>query len=82
MVDGRSNAIGMSHETPRGYGARRPIPLLTINEAAEYLNVERSTLYRLMRQGELAPSARVGQRWRFRLEDLDTYLLSRPDGAT
>jgi len=65
----------MSHSATEYYGARRrPVPLLTINEAAEYLNVERSTLYRLMRQGELTPSARVGRRWRFRLEELDAYL--------
>jgi excisionase family DNA binding protein len=65
----------MSHSTTESYAARRlPIPLLTVNEAAEYLNVERSSLYRLMRQGELAPSARVGKRWRFRLEDLDAYV--------
>lgn len=64
----------MSHSATEDYAARRPVPLLTINEAAEYLNVERSTLYRLMRQGDLAPSARVGQRWRFRIEELDAYL--------
>jgi excisionase family DNA binding protein len=63
-----------THTATEIYAGRRPFPLLTVNEAAEYLNVERSTLYRLMRQGELAPSARVGQRWRFRLEELDRYL--------
>ena len=64
----------MGHLTTKRYAANRPVPLLTINEAAGYLNVERSTLYRLMRQGELAPSARVGKRWRFRVEELDAYL--------
>lgn len=65
----------MSHSTTESYAGHRPfLPLLTNNEAAEYLNVERSTLYRLMRQGELAPSARVGKRWRFRPAELDRYL--------
>ena len=64
----------MSHTTTERYAPHRPFPLLTVNEAAVYLNVERSTLYRFMRQGELAPSARVGKRWRFRLEELDEYL--------
>ena len=64
----------MSHSATERNGKLRPIPLLTINEAAGYLNIERSTLYRLMRQGELAPSARVGRRWRFRLQELDEYL--------
>ena len=62
----------MSHSVSESYLGLRP--LLTIKEAAEYLNVSRPTLYRLMREGELAPSARVGRRWRFRLEELDTYL--------
>jgi len=65
----------MSHSATERYArARTFFPLLTINEAAAYLNVERSTLYRLMRQGELAPSARVGKRWRFRLQELDAYV--------
>jgi excisionase family DNA binding protein len=68
----------MSHSATERYAERRPVPLLTVNDAAEYLNVERSTLYRLMRQGELVPSARVGQRWRFRLEELDRYLEREP----
>jgi len=62
------------HDAAGRYATSRPVPLLTINEAADYLNVERSTLYRLMRRGELVPSARVGHRWRFRLEELDHYL--------
>jgi excisionase family DNA binding protein len=71
----------MSHSATKYYAPRRrPIPLLTINEAAEYLNIERSSLYRLMRQGELVPNARVGKRWRFRLEELDAYL-NRDRGA-
>ena len=47
--------------------------LLTVNDAAAYLNVERSTLYRLIRDGELVPTLRVGHRWRFRIEQLDAY---------
>jgi excisionase family DNA binding protein len=71
----------MSHSATERYAARRRVPLLTINEAAEYLNIERSTLYRLMRQGELTPSARVGQGWRFGLEVLEDYVeLNRVPG--
>jgi excisionase family DNA binding protein len=64
----------MSHSATERYARARPVPLLTIDETAAYLNIERSTVYRLMRAGELNPSARVGKRWRFRLEDLDAYL--------
>jgi excisionase family DNA binding protein len=72
----------MSHSATEDYAARRrPVPLFTVNEAAEYLNIERSSLYRLMRQGELSPSARVGKRWRFRIEELDAYAERSRDPA-
>jgi excisionase family DNA binding protein len=47
--------------------------LLTINEASRVLRVERSTIYRLLRTGDLQ-AVRVGKRRRFRPEDLDAYL--------
>ena len=68
------HVVAMSQIDPEPYAARELAPLLRIDQAARYLNVRRSTLYRLMRKGELVPSARVGERWRFRREDLDAYL--------
>jgi excisionase family DNA binding protein len=59
------------HE-PTGYSALRA-PLLTVDETAAFLGVARSTVFRLIRNGELRP-VRVGQRHRFRPEDLDAYL--------
>ena len=47
--------------------------LLTVNEAAAYLASSRWTVYRLVRRGELR-ALRVGDRLRFRLEELDAYL--------
>jgi len=47
--------------------------LLTVDETAEYLRVDRSTVYRLEREGELR-SVRVGRRRRFRPDDLRVYL--------
>jgi excisionase family DNA binding protein len=47
--------------------------LRTVDETAEYLRVDRSTIYRLEREGKLR-SVRVGRRRRFRPEDLDAYL--------
>jgi excisionase family DNA binding protein len=52
------------------YGLPR---LRTVDETAEYLRVDRSTIYRLEREGKLR-SVRVGRRRRFRPEDLDAYL--------
>ena len=48
-------------------------PLLTVNAACSVLAVSRQTLYRLIRRGELHPS-RVGERLRFRPDDLRDYL--------
>jgi excisionase family DNA binding protein len=47
--------------------------LLTIAETAAALRVERSTVYRAMKRGEL-PFTTVGQRRRVRRQDLENYL--------
>ena len=45
----------------KGYASDRLVPVLSVNEAAHVLGVERSTLYRLLRAGELR-AVRVGKR--------------------
>jgi excisionase family DNA binding protein len=47
--------------------------LLSINDVAAYLRVTRATVYKLVAAGDLQ-SVRVGQRFRFRPEDIDAYL--------
>ena len=61
------------HLATENYGERRPLPVLSVNEAAHVLGVERSTVYRLLRTGELQ-AVRVGKRLKFRPEDLYAYL--------
>jgi excisionase family DNA binding protein len=54
---------------------------MTAGEAAEYLKIKPRTLLLLVRQGKLPAFALSGTKrrvWRFRSEDLDTALLSRP----
>jgi excisionase family DNA binding protein len=46
---------------------------LSVYEAAKVLDIERSTLYRAMRRGDL-PYVTIGKRRRFRPEDLEQYL--------
>ena len=48
-------------------------PLLNVKEAAEFLNVKESTVYRLSRNGTL-PHFRVGRSVRFSKERLENYL--------
>jgi excisionase family DNA binding protein len=60
----------MSHAATPVYGLPR---LLTVDETAAFLRIDRSSVYRLEREGELQ-SVRVGRRRRFRPEDLSAYL--------
>jgi excisionase family DNA binding protein len=50
--------------------------ILTIKQVAEYLKVHESTVYRLVRHGEL-PAFKVGYHWRFKLESIDCWCLAQ-----
>lgn len=52
--------------------ASEPI-VLTPDEVAEYLRVDRETVYRQLRAKRL-PGNKIGQQWRIRKADLDDYL--------
>ena len=52
-------------------------PLLTINEAARYLRVGRTTLYQLMKEGELQTVKLVQGRTHFCQQDLDSFIESK-----
>lgn len=56
-------------ETSYGAGVLSPQPLLTIDNLARLLAVDRKTVYRLP-----IPYVVVGTRRRFRAEDVDAYL--------
>ncbi len=54
---------------------------MTANEAAAYLKVKPRSLLLWVRQGQIKAYALSGTRrrvWRFRREDLDSTLLSKP----
>ncbi len=60
----------------------RPLPvgvqvragkLLTVAEVADLLRINKSTVYRMAKQGRL-PATRVGRQWRFRESVLDGLL--------
>jgi excisionase family DNA binding protein len=48
-------------------------PLMTVDEAASYLRVSRRQIYKLVRSGDLQ-AVRVGERLRFRPEEVEQYL--------
>lgn len=47
--------------------------ILTVKDVADYLKVNERTIYRLATSGEL-PAFRVGASWRFRLNEIDTWI--------
>ena len=50
--------------------------VLNLSEVATYLHVHRSTAYRMVQSGEL-PGFKIGSDWRFNLEEIDNWRLSR-----
>jgi excisionase family DNA binding protein len=49
---------------------------LTTEEVLDYLQVNLRTVYRLIKAGRI-PAVRVGRQWRFRKQDIDTWLESQ-----
>jgi excisionase family DNA binding protein len=56
-----------------------PAKVLTVNELAEYLRVHRSTIYRLLKKGQL-PGFKIGSDWRFNVEVIDDWRLHQGTG--
>jgi excisionase family DNA binding protein len=53
--------------------------LMTVNQLARLLGVSRWTIYRLVRDGEVR-AVKVGERNRFRPEDVNAYLERQREG--
>jgi excisionase family DNA binding protein len=49
-----------------------PTRLLTVKELSDYLRVHPSTIYRLLKRGEL-PGIRLGSDWRFSIEAIEQW---------
>ncbi|MBF6569678.1 MAG: helix-turn-helix domain-containing protein [Candidatus Binataceae bacterium] len=57
--------------TDRNYTIPR---VMTVKELSSYLRVHPSTIYKLLRRGEL-PGFRIGTDWRFNAEVIDRWCL-------
>ena len=53
--------------------------MMTAIEIAEYLQVHRSTIYRLIRQGNI-PCFKIGSDFRFDVYAIDKWIKSMTDG--
>ena len=54
----------------------KPRDVMTIDELAEYLQVSKSSLYKLAQDGRV-PGQKVGKHWRFHKEAVDEWLRNR-----
>lgn len=50
-----------------------PEQLLTLEQVAEYLNVDKFTVYRLLTDKDL-PAFKVGNQWRFKRKMIENWL--------
>ena len=50
--------------------------VITIGELSEYVRVHRSTLYRLLKNGQLA-GFKIGSDWRFNVETIDQWRMRK-----
>ena len=55
--------------------------VITVGELAVYLHVHRSTLYRLLKNGQL-PAFKIGSDWRFNVEAIDQWRMQQPTALT
>lgn len=53
-----------------------PPAVMTIDDLAEYLQVSKSSLYKLVQSGQI-PGQKVGKHWRFRRDTIDRWLDKR-----
>ena len=53
---------------------------MTVQDVAEYLNVDPKTVYRMVNRGDL-PGFKVGGSWRFKKEDLDNWIAAQKEAA-
>ncbi|MBY0311764.1 MAG: helix-turn-helix domain-containing protein [Phycisphaerales bacterium] len=63
---------------PRAPGrAVPPREVMTITDLAEYLQVSKSSLYKLVQSGRV-PGQKVGKHWRFHKDTIDAWLKQAP----
>ena len=58
----------------------QPKTVMTIKELAAYLRLHQSTIYRLVKCGQL-PAFKIGSDWRFTLEEIEAWVKRQPRAA-
>jgi excisionase family DNA binding protein len=60
----------------QGPSSRDDAPVMTVTEACDYLRIGRTTLYRMVRRGDI-PCFRMGSNYRFNLEAIEEWMKNR-----
>jgi excisionase family DNA binding protein len=55
--------------------------LLSVAQVAEYLNVDKFTIYRLVADGQI-PAFKVGNQWRFKKKLIERWLKENSNTST
>lgn len=53
---------------------------ITVQDVAEYLNIDPKTVYRMVNRGDLS-GFKVGSSWRFKRDDLDAWIAKQQEVA-
>ncbi len=54
--------------------------ILTIKQVSDFLQVNERTIYKLAKSGDI-PSFKVGGQWRFKKEDIDSWIETKKVGS-
>lgn len=65
---------------PEPLGGGRLGEFMTVEDVADMLRINKSTVYRMAKAGRI-PATRVGRQWRFRLSALEEFLDAGGDRA-
>ena len=74
MTENLNNSWGLAEQTPQ----RLEKEIVTLKEAAKYLGISKSQLYKLNMARKIPYSCPGGKIIYYRREDLDAYMLGKP----
>jgi excisionase family DNA binding protein len=64
-----------------GADERGDVPVMTVEEIANYLRIPKSSVYKLARAGSI-PGQKVGRHWRFHRATVENWLAGEGSSAS
>jgi excisionase family DNA binding protein len=75
LCEPKGTGPGSVNRTIKNSEVAKMEELITIQQVADYLKVDRFTVYRLVTQKRI-PAFKVGGQWRFKQEMIDSWLMT------